>query len=113
MDGGREVETPVAKVRGMLAVIPLLGEITYRRCNEVPNSVELQQLVGGYIQIVPRFNIFNGELCVAYCDEEAAMKDVMANAQATELWQSQSGHKGRLKGPVVILYGDDEFMEAL
>jgi hypothetical protein len=31
---------------------------------------KLQQGVGGLIEVVPRFNIFDGRSCVAFCNEE-------------------------------------------
>lgn len=100
-------------MRGMICTIPLVGEPSYRACNEPPSLEEMQEIVGGYLQIVPRFTKYNGELCVCYCDEEGSLKNMATNDYATRKWREQSGHNGVLRGTVLVLYGDDEFMEAL
>mgnify|MGYP001549928524 CR=1 FL=1 len=95
------------------AIIPLSGMITYRACTEAPSLEELQQEVGGYLQVIPRFDKFHGEHCVAFCDEEGSFKNMATNAIASKLWREQAGHSGSLRGTVVVLYGDDAFMEAI
>lgn len=113
MEGWRRTKAAFAKMRGMLCTIPLFGEPTYRRCSEPPTLEELQAIVGGYIEVVPGFLTYNGELCIAYCDEEGSLKNKARNERASALWREQTKRTGSLRGDVAILYGDDEFMEAL
>ena len=77
----------------------------------------LQQSVGGYIEIVPHFTKYNNKPCVAFCNEEGKLEQLPYNHVATTAWMVAADARGiggdELVGPVVILQGDDEFMEAL
>lgn len=84
---------------------------------------------GGYLELVPYFTLFEyeGELrrCVAFCDENGKMKNFNMNRRATTLWDrclKQQGMPGLIRhgalqdflvGPILIVFGDKEFMEAL
>lgn len=86
----------------------------------------LQNHVDGYIQVVPGFDHIEhcGQIhrCVAFCNEEGKLKGMGLNRVATEAWEQAlptglRNPKGELLdllvGPIVVLYGDEEFMEAL
>lgn len=74
----------------------------------------LQDAVGGYVEMVPRFYKFGDKNCVAFCNEEGKIMDnpkLRINCLATELWLEQNKLGGDvLVGNVVILSGDDEFL---
>lgn len=75
---------------------------------------KLQQMTGGYIERIPMFDEYEGERCIALCDEEGKLKGQQTNVQATQLWYEQPRMRGlpaaprdRLVGAVVILTGAD------
>jgi len=86
-----------------------------------PELEALQHAVGGYIEQVPWFHWFIGVPCVAFCNEEGKLRKLLYNEVATLAWTAAvmhdhgrlSGFCDRLVGPVVVLTGDREFMEAL
>jgi hypothetical protein len=85
---------------------------------------------GGWLEKVPGFNsITIGKEkhdSVALCDEDGKIKQMSFNQKATMMWHEAlraQGHPGLctpdgrladyLVGTIVVLYGDQEFMEAL
>jgi hypothetical protein len=85
---------------------------------------------GGYIEKVPGFDSIKIDNkthnCVALCDEDGKRKGMPYNEPATMMWHAAllaQGHPGLwtphggladyIVGPIVILYGDQEFMEVL
>ena len=86
---------------------------------------------GGWIELIPQFDSYEvapGEVvsCVAFCDEEGKLKNLTTNNIATVLWDKamrRAGGPGLLQrdgtaadylvGQIAIVFGDDEFMEAL
>lgn len=91
---------------------------------------------GGYIEKIPGFDTIIVDKvkhkCVALCDEDGKRKEMPINPVATELWDDalkRRGHPGLapllpgmalafgladfLVGPVVVLYGDAQFLRAL
>jgi hypothetical protein len=73
-------------------------------------------LDGGSLEMVPYFDKISlgGTVhrCVAFCDEDGKNKGLRLNVVATTVWQRglPSPIDDWLAGPVVILFGDDEFM---
>jgi len=86
---------------------------------EPPSLEFLQQHIDGYIEPVPFFTIYRGRRCVALCDEEGKRKGLAFNDMANRLWAACEVPPpfelvgDVLVGPVVILFGDKEFMAAL
>lgn len=95
---------------------------------EIPLG-ELQRVVGGYIEIVPywitakvgRDSATRAPACV-FCNEEGKLHRLPRNHFADALWKeaiaADFGHRGTpqgdyLVGPVAIVTGDAEFMDAL
>jgi hypothetical protein len=75
-------------------------------------------LNGGYVEAVPSFYVYEGQQCVAFCDEDGKNKKLPFNAQATLLWaraldRQPSEIGDYLVGTVIIVTGDAEFMEGL
>lgn len=98
-----------------------------RELTEEPGLDFWQEAVGGLIEAVPSFDTiqYQGEKrhCVAFCNEEGKLIGLPANRHATRLWHQAlpppgliTPHLGLadvLVGPVVVVFGDREFMEAL
>ena len=76
-------------------------------------------LEGGYLEAVPGFTHigYEGELhrCVAFVDEEGMRKGLPYNGLGTALWHAQGGtiYGDHIKGALVIVFGDDEWMAEL
>jgi Domain of unknown function (DUF3846) len=76
---------------------------------------KMQEMVGGYIERIPHFDEYEGERCVALCDEEGKIKGKTINIEATKLWYEQPRIKylggtrfmDQLVGAVVIIQGDE------
>lgn len=81
-----------------------------------PTLKEEQAAVGdGLIETVPHLELFEGEQCVAFCNEEGRIDGLPFNADATKLWLANLGkgpfrYEPLLYGDVIILTGDEEFM---
>lgn len=87
----------------------------------------LHDLVGGYIEVVPGFDHIRVgdkiECCVAFCNEDGKGRlGLPFNPAATEEWEQAvptglRTPRGQwldfLVGPVVVVFGDDEFMAEL
>ena len=95
-----------------------------------PTLEQVQAAVGGDLQVVPGFySIRYGNTvmdCVALCDANGKLKSLAMNNLATiawkqalrrgpdaELWCSVRMPTDSLVGPVAVLFGDREFMDAL
>lgn len=73
-----------------------------------PDSVSLEDVqkgVGGYIEAVPYFDVYEGEECQAWCDEEGKIKSYPMNGKGTNYWYDIMGVNGGdyLVGDIVIL----------
>lgn len=79
----------------------------------IPNLETFQNAVGGYVTEIPMFEVFRGQPCVAYCNEDGEEMRLPQNAKATEHWHALCTTGDRLLGSVVVVYGDSEWMEKL
>lgn len=105
-------------------------------CSGPPELAVLQGFVGGYIEAVPNFKSIlwpphslasDNETpmvlrrCVAFCNEDGKANGLPRNNLADLYWSTAltrdfgitSCLPDYLVGTIVVLYGDDEFMEAL
>lgn len=82
---------------------------------EVPDYLVLKAaLNGGMLQLVPYFRRYNGSPCVAFCDEEGKIKKLPVNLKANTEWVEQIGLiDDVLVGPIVIVCGNDKFLDKL
>lgn len=69
-----------------LIVIKSTGEIIRQPIDKTPSLGTLQNAVGGYIQMLPLFETFEGEDCVAFCNEEGKLEGLPYNEAATKFW---------------------------
>jgi len=119
-------------MNGTMLTISVNGTIKTTPMTEPPDLVTLQEAVGGYIEAVPLFHTIerDGKVhnCVVMCNEEGKLarpQPLPVNESATLLWDTAIRRTGRgslfsdgkpadvLVGNIVVLYGDNEFMEAL
>jgi hypothetical protein len=119
---------------GIISIAPYNRptDLTFTPVEGEPKLELLKNAIGGgYIELVPGFDTIEqkpGEVvkCVAFCDEEGKLNGLPANTYATILWDKalrRHGGPGLLQrdgtavdvlvGPIAIVIGDDEFMEAL
>jgi len=94
-----------------------------------PTLAELRTAVGGKLELVPGFVtiIYGGVVmdCKALCNEHGKLDGLPINNMATLVWERALRRTGAgllgehdklrdwLVGPVVVLFGDKDFMEAL
>jgi hypothetical protein len=107
---------------GTAIVIHADGTMEITQLSNAPTLDFLQEAVAGDIAIVPHFSTV-GEIvkggvvrCIAYCNEHGEDKKLPVNRIATDLWLVAQHRAGVaiddvLLGPVVVLTGDDEFLE--
>lgn len=99
-----------------LVIVRPDGSVTKTHVDKAPDLEELQQMVEGYIQLIPYFTTYGGDTCRAYCDEEGKLRDKPYNRTATELWAKAFGHPivgDRLVGTIVILAGPEKWLQKL
>lgn len=115
-------------MKGTMLVINPEGAIT-RTDTDDPDILERsQKAVGGWIEKVPGFNsiLYDREVrkCVALCNEEGKLDELPRNTVANRYWTEAlkrdfglhgltSPDPDFLVGSIVIVFGDEEFMEAL
>lgn len=80
-----------------------------------PELKVLQEGVGGWIEMVPGFEKFEGVSAVVFCNEEGKLNGLPVNMAASYFWYAALGrHAGDvLVGDVVIITGDDELLGEL
>ncbi len=110
-------------MRGTMDIIHPNQPMEHRFVSKVPKTAELEQILGGLPDIIPHWdqhiNWF-GNLVPALVVANNDYRDPIQpfNYYATAVWHYVSraaGHPSatRITGPVVILTGDDEFMDSL
>jgi hypothetical protein len=112
-------------MRGKLIVFDPNGKVPIFVEYDRPVSAgELQGAVGGYIETVPYFDtlLLDGkrERCVAFCNEEGKLGGLPMNEIAQALWADTLAYQGMtgviddyLVGPIAVVIGDQQFMDAL
>lgn len=102
-------------MHGIKTIIKADGTLVKEAKTEAVGLEELQAAVGGYIEAVSGFDTYLNQNAVAFCNEEGKLKGLAINEQATRFWAyANGGHVGDvLVGDVVVLTGDEEFMETV
>ena len=117
-------------MKGTLVILGTDGTIDRREVENPDNLFRtLQNEVGGYIEMVPYWKTYRdqGERkpCVAVCNEEGKLNGLPPNPLATALWHVAlkeqmnidlpkfAGDLDHLVGQIVVVMGDEEFMEEL
>ncbi len=94
------------------------------RYDEAIIADDLQDAVGGWLEVVPYFDTLSidgdRKPCRAFCNEEGKLRRLDLNVTATQLWRDALTFQGLagavddvLVGPVVIVFGDEQFMRQL
>jgi hypothetical protein len=100
-------------MRGITHIIDADGD-TIHGIHYTPLTLEfMQTCVGGPIEVVPHFTTYMSSRCVAFCNEEGKLRDLPVNKEATMLWRQQFNNPDILVGNILIVTGDEEFMESL
>lgn len=102
--------------KGMMYTIPTKGKLVTEELTDTPGFMKIKAAINdGFLEQIPHFRHWNGEPCVAFCDEEGKIKGLPPNLAATAIWQSQNGQalQDILVGPVVVITGDKELMSEL
>lgn len=102
-------------MKGTMTIIKVDGTTEVKTYDGAPQPLEdLNAAVGGWIELIPYFDKYKGEPCIAYCNEEGKLDGLSFNEEATLLWEKQIGNPidDILVGNVAIIQGDKEFMEA-
>lgn len=111
----------------MIVIVPGALAKLVTELDKPPDLVTVQKAVGGYIEHVPYWQTYLDEdtgrrlPCIVYCNEHGKLDGMAYNPEATAQWleacAADHGTRGtpggdHLRGPVVILTGDEEFMRA-
>lgn len=109
-------------MKGQVHIIPPEGgvsDIEQHEFDAPPTLSVLQEYVGGYIEMVPLLKHFTTKdglkPCVAYCNEDGRHLGLPENKTANSMWADSDPmlQAYPLVGTVVVLTGDDDFMNAL
>jgi hypothetical protein len=118
-----------AEMKGIMLIYePGKQEGLLKPINTPPEVDVLRGILSGPLELVPCFDkvAYCGKLqkCVAYCNEDGKGNRLRFNIAATMAWEQSLNSQGKslkdgmemvdyLVGPIVVLFGDKEFMEAL
>lgn len=97
-------------MKGKMTILRVNGAVEVKELTRKVGLDPLQDAVGGYIETVPRFDKYEGERCITFCNEEGKLEGLAVNARATKLWADQGVTHDILLGDIVILTGDEEFL---
>lgn len=100
-------------MQGKMTTIKPDGTITVMNYDHELSLDVLQKAVDGLIVVIPFFTEYEGQECVAFCNDEGKIHELPINELATKLWKQQTPLDDVLHGAVVIVQGDAEFMDAL
>ncbi len=101
--------------------------IEFRTYTGLLDPNHFSDTLDGLLELVPHFDQWldaEGKLreCTVFADQEAELKGLEINHYASAIWNYIADLKGidyrlrrrrMLTGPVAIVFGDEEFMEAL
>jgi hypothetical protein len=87
-----------------MLILKVDGTTETIRTEKPPTLDQLQEAVGGYIQIVPDWPRWTSKPCEVYCDENGLLKEKPLNRQATLAWRAQL--KGAYDPDMARLWGD-------
>jgi hypothetical protein len=78
---------------GIVIVIPAdeAQAIRSRETDDQPTLQQLQDIVDGYIEIVPGWADYMGKPCVVYCNEDGKARGLSVNRRATAIWWQKLG----------------------
>lgn len=105
---------------GVMMLVKTDGTCTTQTLRRPPRLIDIQALVGGYLQEVPLMDHRAVDesspktQVVAYCNEEGGGLGLPPNELATKMWRKSSPkYPDTLVGDVVFFWGDAAFMRSL
>jgi len=109
-------------MKGYIRVIRA-GKLDEQMVLNAPMKLRLlQDIAGGDVEQLPHWSTYEGIACVVFANTDANRLRLPINKAAEEEWhyaRIRDGVKGKspsenpLRGPVIIVSGDDEFMQTL
>ena len=71
----------------------------------MPPLQHLQDIVDGFVEIVPHWTKHIGQRCVAFCNEEGKLRGLPINERATAQWYCRLGQRvdDVLVGDIVVV----------
>lgn len=102
-------------MRGIVHILFADGDRSRHPLDEPPPLEWFQGKVGGYLGRIPHLVQFEGNKCIAFFNEEGGRLNLPINVEATQLWRRQVGNMdiSLIRGDVIVVTGDQEFMEEL
>lgn len=101
-------------MKGDAYIYKLNGTIEHIKLDAAPTLELLNNAVGGHLEAL-YWPLYKGKQCVAYCNEEGIRLGLPMNRRATFEWYAAMlplTTTDYLKGDIIILIGDKEFMDA-
>jgi hypothetical protein len=92
------------------------GRVRKQGISNPPKLEVLNKIVGGYIELIPYFTIYDKTPCIAYCNEYGKDQKLPYNKTANELWARAVGRpivEDFLVGTIAIIVGPRSFLEKL
>ncbi len=95
------------------------GKIEKKEITKIPGLQDLKDIVGGWLETVPYFTTYEGNPCIAFCNEEGKLPhfDLPFNATATRLWAKsvisstgQTRINDHLVGSIAVIVGPKSFL---
>jgi hypothetical protein len=99
----------------MLTIHPS-GTYSYQKLTGIPTLDMLKEHITGPLEIVPLLDKLGVSRCIAFCDENGKQKGLEINRAAQALWRLAVGRpitEDHLVGSIVIVVGDDAFLERM
>jgi hypothetical protein len=93
------------------------GRIEKKKIDTVPELDDLKEIVDGWIEIIPYFDTYEGNPCIAFCDEEGKIKGKLYNILANQFWMKSDGGLASgsdiLVGSIAIVTGPKKFLREM
>ncbi len=99
-----------------VSILSAHGTVLTEKQDYAPTLEQMQGAVGGFIELVPQFNKFEGQSCIAFCNENGKLEGLEFNAYATQVWWNQAPQfieQDVLVGDVIVISGDAERLKEI
>lgn len=92
------------------------GKIEEKKIDNPPSLDDIHNIVGGFIETVPFFSTYEGDPCVAFCNEDGKKDQLPVNPRACEFWLIALGrpfYPDYLVGSIAVVVGPHEFLRGM
>lgn len=89
------------------------GTITKTKLEGQPTLQQLQEIVGGHIELVPYLTKYEEKPCLAFCNTDGKGHGLPFNPSAHKVWETAYGRtivEDYLVGAIAIVVGPVEFL---